>query len=68
MKFDYLYIYTDNKTLKETYINHIENHNKLINTEYPNAGFDILTPYDNYNLKEQSILPMIKINKRTPLL
>ena len=56
MNFDYLYIYTNNKILKEHYMTHIENHNKLINTEYPNAGFDILTPHDNYNLNTNSFL------------
>jgi dUTP pyrophosphatase len=44
MDLDYLYIYTNNNELKINYINHITNHNKQVNTEYPNAGFDLLSP------------------------
>ena len=56
MNFDYLCIYTNNSVLKENYITHIENHNKLTMTKYPNAGFDILIPDDNYDLNNTSIL------------
>jgi dUTP pyrophosphatase len=44
MDFDYLYIYTNNNELKINYTNHVINHNKQVNTEYPNAGFDLLSP------------------------
>ena len=44
MDFDYLYIYTNNNELKINYKNHIINHNKQVKTEYPNAGFDLLSP------------------------
>lgn len=44
MDFDYLYIYTNNNELKINYNNHIINHNKQVKTEYPNAGFDLLSP------------------------
>jgi len=44
MDYDYLYIYTSNNELKEQYIQHIENHNNKIINNYPDAGFDLLTP------------------------
>ena len=44
MDFDYLYIYTANNELKNSYILHIINHNNQVKTEYPNAGFDLLSP------------------------
>jgi dUTP pyrophosphatase len=44
MDFDYLYIYTNNNELKINYTNIIINHNKQVKTEYPNAGFDLLSP------------------------
>ncbi len=45
MEYDYLYIYTNNIELYNCYVNHIENHNKsVLNSKYPNAGFDLLNP------------------------
>lgn len=44
MDFDYLYIYTNNDKLRNSYVPHIINHNKQVKTEYPNAGFDLLSP------------------------
>jgi len=46
MDFDYLYLYTLNNELRNSYIPHIINHNKQVKTEYPNAGFDLLSPSD----------------------
>ena len=34
--------------LKNTYVSHIVNHNKQVRTEYPNAGFDLLSPFNMY--------------------
>lgn len=44
MDIDYLYIYTNNDKLRNSYVSHIINHNKQVKTEYPNAGFDLLSP------------------------
>ena len=44
MDLDYLYIYTANNELRNSYKQHIVNHNKQVKTDYPNAGFDLLSP------------------------
>ena len=46
MDFDYLYIYIDDIKLKEQYQIFVDNHNKQVKTQYPNAGFDLLTPFE----------------------
>lgn len=56
MTFDYLYIYTNNDELKNTYISHIVNHNKQVRTEYPNAGFDLLSPFTMYVAGKNCVL------------
>lgn len=55
MDCDYLYIYTSNNELKEKYFYHIENHNNKIKCNYPDAGFDLLTP-DQYLLTPDQYL------------
>lgn len=46
MDFNYLYVYINDNELKENYVNHIDAHNKQVNTLFPNAGFDILSPLE----------------------
>ena len=53
MDYDYLYIYTNNNELRIQYNEHIENHNKKIISNYPDAGFDLLTP-TQYLLNDNS--------------
>jgi dUTP pyrophosphatase len=44
MTFYTLKLYIENATLKEKYLEHINNHNQQVLTSFPNAGFDIFTP------------------------
>ena len=44
MNFYTLKIYISNNNLKDKYYSHIINHNNQVNTKFPNAGFDLLTP------------------------
>ena len=44
MNFYRLKLNTENASLKEKYLDHINNHNAQVSTKFPNAGFDILTP------------------------
>jgi len=44
MNFYRLKIYIENVSLKEKYIEHVNNHNTQVLSKFPNAGFDLLTP------------------------
>jgi dUTP pyrophosphatase len=44
MNFYTLKIFIENHSLKEIYSKHISNHNNQVNTRFPNAGFDLITP------------------------
>ena len=46
MDFDYLYIYISDNELKENYTSFVDSHNNQVNTLFPNAGFDILSPFE----------------------
>jgi dUTP pyrophosphatase len=55
MNYYKLKIYIVNISLKEKYLEHINNHNTQVVTKFPNAGFDLLTPnkmvIENNNFK-----------------
>jgi dUTP pyrophosphatase len=43
----YIYVNKDNQELYDKYVEHVAKHNEHISySEYPNAGFDLLCPYD----------------------
>ena len=44
MNFYRLKIYIQNSSLKDKYMEHVNNHNAQVLTKFPNAGFDLLTP------------------------
>jgi len=44
MNFYKLKIYIENISLKDKYYEHVNNHNIQVETKFPNAGFDLLTP------------------------
>jgi dUTP pyrophosphatase len=44
MNFYKLKIYIENCSLKEKYLEHVNNHNQQVTTNFPNAGFDLFTP------------------------
>jgi dUTP pyrophosphatase len=50
----YLYIWTSNNELKEHYITASVKHNIQIETNYPNAGFDLFCP-KSYDLSSNEI-------------
>jgi dUTPase len=55
--YDILSIYIDDPTLKNQYITHIEKHNRLVRSNFPNAGFDLLTPYSiSYSKSDSKVL------------
>jgi dUTP pyrophosphatase len=45
MNFYVLKIYVENVSLKEKYMDHVNNHNAQVLTKFPNAGFDLFTPH-----------------------
>jgi len=52
MEYMLLKIYIENEELKLAYIEHIEKHNKkILESKFPDAGFDLLTPENiNYDI------------------
>jgi dUTP pyrophosphatase len=55
MEFNYLYIYTNNNELKDEYMKHIQKHNLKVNSTFPDAGFDLLSP-NNYTINDSTFL------------
>jgi dUTP pyrophosphatase len=55
--YDILSIYIADPVLKNQYITYIEKHNRLVTSNFPNAGFDLLTPYSiSYSKSDYKVL------------